>query len=143
MLDDMRVNSISESGFSIDITNRASRTKARAYLEDSSTALTRALGRPAARNEISTSRPDDVAVVQALELLNGEDYNHAVYGAEILQKLDGRAPEAVVDTLYWAALDRAPTKKELALSVDFLKQGSPPGDMLWALFSSPEFQYIR
>ena len=38
----------------------------RTYLDKASTSLTRALGRPASRNEISTARADDVAVVQAL-----------------------------------------------------------------------------
>ena len=45
----------------------------RAFLDNRSTALARRLGRPASRNEISTARPDDVAVVQSLELLNGPE----------------------------------------------------------------------
>ena len=50
-----------------------SRAGERNYLDIRSTALTRASGRPASRNEISTARPDDVAVVQSLELLNGKE----------------------------------------------------------------------
>ncbi|HEY3128489.1 MAG TPA: PSD1 and planctomycete cytochrome C domain-containing protein [Acidobacteriota bacterium] len=59
----------------------------RTYLDKISTALTRSLGRPASRNEISTGRPDDVAVLQALELLNGEEFNQMVYGGSILGQL--------------------------------------------------------
>ena len=51
----------------------------RTYLDKASTCLTRALGRPASRNEISTARPEDVAVVQALELLNGEEFYERIY----------------------------------------------------------------
>src|SRR5256885_5661521 len=46
--------------------------KDRLYRSSNSTALSRALGRPAARGEISTGRPDDVAVVQELELRSEE-----------------------------------------------------------------------
>src|ERR1019366_8644117 len=51
----------------------------RTYLDKACTALTRALGRPASRSEISTARAGDVAVVQALELLNGEEFYERVY----------------------------------------------------------------
>ena len=45
--------------------------------------MTRALGRPASHNEISTARPDDVAVVQALELLNGEEFYDRIYSGKL------------------------------------------------------------
>src|SRR5262249_10588093 len=51
----------------------------RAFLDVRTTALSRVLGRPASRNEISTARPDDVAVVQSLELLNGTDLHEMLY----------------------------------------------------------------
>jgi len=52
---------------------------------DERTDLTRALGRPAARNEVSTARSEEVAVVQELELLNGEEFHALVYSAPLLQ----------------------------------------------------------
>jgi len=112
----------------------------RLYRQRKSTDLTRALGRPAAHNEVSTGRPDDVAIVQALELLNGEEFHERVYGAQILQNSPG------VDRLYWAVFNRAPTENERQLAEKFV--GSKPsqealGDMLWALLSSPAFQYIN
>ncbi len=69
------------------VTTQVLEPKKRIYLDKISTALTRALGRPASRNEINTGRPDDVAVIQALELLNGEEFNQMVYGGAILDRL--------------------------------------------------------
>ena len=61
MLDSIRV---ATTGMSVKPSERS-------YLDMTSTGLARALGRPATRNEISTSRPEDFAILQALELLNG------------------------------------------------------------------------
>jgi hypothetical protein len=106
----------------------------RVYLNKNSTVLTRALGKPAVRTEVTTSRPDDVAVVQSLELLNGEEYHNLIYSAGILKKLEGRPAAEVADQLYRAVLTRPATAG---------LPDCPPGDILWALFTSPEFQYIR
>ena len=59
----------------------------RTYLDKASTALTRALGRPASRNEISTARAGDVAVGQALELLNGEEFYERVYSGRVVDQV--------------------------------------------------------
>jgi hypothetical protein len=114
------------------------------------TALTRALGRPAARNEISTGRSDDVAVVQSLELLNGDELHHFIYDGEILDTLSSQADVSkAVNEMYWTVLNRPATEKELKLAVAYLKNSDPAsvkepwGDMMWALVVSPEFQYIR
>ncbi len=123
----------------------------RLYRDKSATSLTRALGKPSARNEISTSRADDVAVVQALELLNGEEFYHLVYNAKILdQAAQDKGQVEAINRLYWIAFNRPATPKEQKLGVAFLKTGGTAGpdrerlgDMLWALFISPEFQYIR
>lgn len=107
--------------------------KLRLYLQRKSTDLTRALGRPAARSEVSTARPEDVAVVQELELLNGEEFHSLIYSAPILKE------NPPLDRLYWAAFDRAPDGKERAV----LDKTDDPGDLLWAMFVSPGFEYIR
>ena len=94
--------------------------QSRLYLDTASTALTRALGKPASRNEISTSRPDDVAVVQALELLNGEEFNQLVYTGEILDTAAGEKDFSQgVDRLYHAALNRPASTKEKAVAASF------------------------
>jgi hypothetical protein len=141
----------------------------RTYLDKASTALTRALGRPAARNEISTARPDDVAVVQALEFLNGEEFYERIYSGRVMdQEVNDKDLAKVVDRLYLAALSRPASAREQELGTTFLQtsfaqssaggveghksaaadkpsqpEREPMGDVLWALFASPEFQYIR
>ncbi len=119
----------------------------RTYLDSRSTALTRALGRPASRNEISTARPDDVAVVQSLELLNGEQLHELIYAAAPpaeIARLDGRR---LVDRLYRAVLSRPATTAEKNAGRVYVESAesreSAIGDLLWALVCSPEFQYLQ
>jgi anti-sigma factor RsiW len=102
--------------------------------------LTRALGRPAARNEVSTGRAEDVAVVQALELLNGQEFHDRVYNAQILKETPS------VERLYWAVFSRPPAPEELKAGEEFVKNNPGAeglGDMLWAMFSSPGFAYVQ
>ena len=97
--------------------------KNRLYLETTTTSLSRALSRPASRSEISTARSDDVAVVQALEVLNGEEFFQRVHGGEILGQLTGEKNfERIIEQLYWSILSRAPTAKERKAGVKFLKE---------------------
>jgi hypothetical protein len=121
---------------------------ARAYAEDNSTALTRSLGRPSTRNEVSTARSDDAAVVQTLELLNGTEYHDRIYKGELIAALAKEPDNAkVVGRAYWATLSRAPSAQERELAAKFLGEGGRSaetiGDMVWALLSSPEFQYLK
>lgn len=93
----------------------------RTYLDKSSTALTRALGKPASRNEISTARPDDVAVIQGLELLNGDDYARLVTARQVARLVPpGADSAAAVDRVYSAVLGRAPAPDERSAAVAFL-----------------------
>ena len=97
----------------------------RVYHDESSSSLSRSLGRPAIRNEVSTARPADVAVVQALELLNGNELHHLVYSGDWLERIarDNDDP-AKVEALYWAVLSRPPSAEELALGVRSLGESS-------------------
>lgn len=120
----------------------------RTLLDHRSTALSRALGRPAARNEINTARADDAAVVQSLELLNGKELHEMIYGNPLPiaagPKQDLRR---MVDRLYRAVLSRPATVNEKNTGRAFLQSAESTeetlGDMLWALVCSPEFQYIK
>ncbi len=107
----------------------------RVYLDKTTTALTRALGRPASRNEISTARSEEVAVVQSLELLNGNEFHDLVYSGGILDKAE---PER----LYWAALSRQPSEAEQTQAAIYLKTDfvptNPPTDKIWINNSLPE-----
>jgi hypothetical protein len=94
----------------------------RLYLDKESTALTRALGRPAAHNDISTARPDDVAIVQALELLNGEEFYDRIYSSSVADQLANQKDLATaMDRLYWVALSRPASADEQKLGANFLK----------------------
>lgn len=118
----------------------------RLYRETESTALSRALGKPASRNEISTGRPDDVAVVQALELLNGEEFHALIYRAPIGRLLGEwsaarDADEAIDETIervYLAAISRLPTEEERSIAADYLRSVWPtsieaarPEEVIW------------
>ena len=92
----------------------------RTYLDKGSTPLTRALGRPAARNEVSTGRADDVAVVQSLELLNGTDLYKFVYSGEVVDEI-AASKTNIIDDLYWVALGRAPKENERTTAAEYLK----------------------
>ena len=112
----------------------------RTYLSTASTALTRALGRPASRNEISTARAGDVAVVQALELLNGEEFYERVYSGRVVDQAEDEKDLAkVIDRLYWVALSRPASASEQELGSSFLKASlpepkraeEPPVEQVW------------
>jgi hypothetical protein len=113
-----------------------------------------ALGRPN-REQVCTCRNEESTVLQALELVNGEALAGRLRGgAKSLLASDlGREEDAakVVKTLYLRALGREPTDDELALAKPLV--GSPKDgpearqegmeDLLWVLFMSPEFQFVR
>jgi hypothetical protein len=120
----------------------------RTFLDIRSTALSRALGRPASRNEISTARPDDAAVVQSLELLNGPELQGMIYSNLLAAESAGRGdPRRLVDRLYRTVLCRAATVAEKNAGRAYLQASESPAeglkDMLWALVCAPEFQYIK
>ncbi len=120
----------------------------RTFLDVRSTALSRALGRPASRNEISTSRPDDTAVVQALELLNGAELHEMIYtDSTFADDAARKDPRRLVDGLYRAALSRRASVRERNAGRAYLLVADSPAeamkDLLWALVCSPEFQYIK
>lgn len=120
----------------------------RAFLDSRSTALMRALGRPASRNEISTARPDDVAVVQSLELLNGPELHELIdTNLSFAKPLPKTNLTAAVDQLYRKILSRPASAEEKKVGTQFLQSFDTFNDGLrdvyWALIVSPEFQYLR
>jgi hypothetical protein len=120
----------------------------RCYLDGRATALMRALGRPDSRNEISTSRSDDFGVVSALELLNGGELQEMIDDAELSLKPAVRHdPRRLVDQLYLSALSRHASNDEKKLIGQALTDNASledsTRDLLWALFCSPEFQYVK
>ena len=116
-------------------------------------ALNTALGRPDIRSEVSTARSGEVAIVQALELLNGARYQSLMQPDVLLGTLgENPSPSAIIERLYLATLQRKPTDSELSLGVEYLQTSPAEGkvstrdavtDILWAIFTSPGFQYIH
>ena len=118
------------------------------------TALAIALGRPN-REQVCTVRNEESTVLQSLELVNGKAMAERLSeGVKTLLASNlGKEEDStkVITTLYRRALSRAPTENEITLARDVL--GSPKDnpsarqqgweDFLWALFVSPEFQFVR
>lgn len=115
-------------------------------------ALVTALGRPN-REQVCTERNQDSTVLQALELVNGgvlatrlKDGARALLASDLGKETDHAA---VVRTLYLRALGRTPRANEVALLAPLLSGANPKDrqegweDVLWVLFQSAEFQFIR
>jgi hypothetical protein len=108
--------------------------------------LMRTLGRPN-REQIVSTRPNDLATLEAMDLNNGAILDkRLVEGANnLLAKNKGTSADLA--TYVWrAALSRDPTADELQLAVSML--GGKPGvaatqDFLWGVFMLPEFQIVR
>jgi hypothetical protein len=120
----------------------------RACIDSRITELARVLGRPASRNEISTARSGDAAVVQSLELLNGAEMQALIDSSELFAKpLRKQDLKRLTDRLYHMVLSRPATSDERRLGQLFLASeqelDEAVRDMYWVLFASPEFQFIK
>ena len=122
-----------------------------------SDALMRTLGRPN-REQVVTTRPDELTTLQALEFSNGPEFAALLDTggknlAESLSKTPkpsaSAQPEQIVTLvrdLYLKALSRVPTENESQLASELLAdQTAPDGiaDLLWSILLLPEFQHIR
>lgn len=91
--------------------------------------LASSLGRPASRNEVITTRPEETAAIQFLEMLNGSEYQTKIYRSpllDLLSPLENAA--ATVESFYLAVLNRRPdaaTQKELVNWLQPILQQSP------------------
>jgi hypothetical protein len=109
--------------------------------------LMRSLGRPN-REQVVTTRPDDLTTLQALDLSNGPVLADLVTrgAAHQMKQHPDWSAERFAEHLYRTALSRTPTETERQIAADLI--GSPPtepglSDFLWTLFMLPEFQAIR
>lgn len=107
--------------------------------------LMRSLGRPN-RDQIVTTRPDDLTTLEAMDLANGAVLTETL--ARGAKNLLGRGwPDSAAFTrwLYVAALCREATAQEVAAAEEIAgksltEQGA--ADLLWAVFMLPEFQRV-
>lgn len=109
-------------------------------------ALMRSLGRPG-RDQIVSSRPDELTMLQAINLANGEAMA-AILKAGAKQRLRQAEanPDAFIRTLFRQALSRDPTDTEHQLLKEAL--GEEPSrqqieDVLWSICMMPEFMIVR
>jgi hypothetical protein len=110
-------------------------------------ALMRSLGRPN-REQVVTTRPDQLSTLQALDLANGHILAETLArGAANILKAE---PKATTDTIaarvFVQAIGRKPTADELAAAHGLV--GETPttegvADLLWAVVMLPEFQLVR
>jgi hypothetical protein len=108
--------------------------------------LQRALGRPN-REQIVSTRPEDLTTLEALDLANGPALSSALAsGATRLLTKKWESPDAFTNWLYSYAVSRPPSQSEIEGARELLgpalnAQGIE--DLLWAVCMLPEFQIIR
>lgn len=109
--------------------------------------LQRALGRPN-REQVVTSRPQELTTLQALDLANGEALNTMIQSGAtaLLNTHKELSPDEMVTLLYQRALTRSPNDAEREVCLTML--GSPMTqegleDLIWSVLMLPEFQHIR
>jgi hypothetical protein len=134
----------------VDVANPQVRT----WRQRKPDALVTALGRPN-REQVCTERNQESTVLQALELVNGGVLaGRLKEGAKTLLASElGREEDIsrVVSRLYLRALSREPREVETALARPLLATPKDQAatrqegweDVLWVLFMSPEFQFVR
>jgi hypothetical protein len=109
--------------------------------------LMRSLGRPN-REQVVTTRPDQLTTLEALDLSNGHILaDELSRGADNILAANPKATAGeLVRRVYLQALCRMPTGEELRIGSEMI--GSKPNrdslaDLLWAVVMLPEFQVIR
>lgn len=120
--------------------------RARLIRAPASTGLARSLGRAATRNEVATGRPSDTSIVQGLELLNGTELTGLMREGVLVDRAVAAGGKGAASLIYRALLCREPTEAEAdAVSTYLGDRVTPDGvrDVLWAVVSGPEFQFIR
>jgi mono/diheme cytochrome c family protein len=109
--------------------------------------LMRSLGRPN-REQVVTTRPDQLSTLQALDLANGRILAETLArgAANVLKANPNATPDEIATRVFVQALCRKPTADELAAARGLI--GDKPtadgvADLLWAVVMLPEFQLVR
>jgi hypothetical protein len=109
--------------------------------------LMRTLGRPN-REQVVTTRPDQLTTLQALDLSNGRALADTLRrgAANLLKESPKGMADELTERVYLRALCRRPTAEELATGREALGPAVTPeslADLLWVVVMLPEFQLIR
>ena len=107
----------------------------------------RAMGRPN-REQVVTTRPQELTTLEALDLANGEALNKMIQdGAKkLIQQYGKDGPAKLVALVFERALSHKPTPRERSICLSMVgKQPTASGveDMLWSVLMLPEFQHVR
>ena len=107
----------------------------------------RSLGRPN-REQVVTTRPDDLSTLQALDLTNGPAMADLLArgAANLRRNQPDRSPDDTIQWLFSATLCRQPTAKELNIARQTFGNritDDSLADLLWCLFELPEFQLVE
>jgi hypothetical protein len=110
-------------------------------------ALMRSLGRPN-REQVVTTRPDQLTTLQALDLSNGQILSDTLArgAANVLRESPKATAEQLAEIVYLRALCRRPTAAERSTARAILGESPGPealADLLWAVIMLPEFQLVR
>ncbi len=107
--------------------------------------LQAALGRPN-REQVVTVRPETVTTLEAIHLANGQILADIIRsGAARLMRKRKTTPDWLRQIVLYA-LGREPSRAEQAMAREMVSGDQPEQgmqDLLWALFMSPEFQFVR
>ncbi len=125
--------------------SNSSRVVVRASLMKSDE-LMRSLGRPN-REQIVTSRPNDLTTLEAMDLNNGRIFAGILAkGAKHILASQGTDGPALIEHIYLQALSRPPSTEEKTVAQEIIGTAPQPAtieDFLWSVFMLPEFQLIR
>jgi hypothetical protein len=107
--------------------------------------LMRSLGRPN-REQVVTSRIDQLSTLQALDLSNGRALAELIdKGADKIIE-SKKAPDEIIDQVYRQALCRKPTADEVKSLKQIITEKpnrESVTDLLWTVIMLPEFQHVR
>ncbi len=108
--------------------------------------LMRSLGRPN-REQIVTSRPNDLTTLEAMDLNNGNILATILAkGAKHILATHGNNASTIVEQIYLQALSRPPSAEEKNIAQEIIGTVPLPTtveDFLWSILMLPEFQLIR
>jgi len=108
--------------------------------------LMRTLGRPN-RDQIVTSRPNELSTLEALDLSAGKRlFELITLGSKNIAQRKGLTPETLTNWLFLHGLSRAPQAGEREAALETLGQNPSAdniADLLWTVCMLPEFELIR
>ena len=108
--------------------------------------LMRSLGRPN-RDQIVSSRPNDLTTLEAIDLSNNESVAKALArGGQRLADQEWSTTDDLINHLFASTLTRYPTDSENSAVRSVIDDDVTPEqieDLLWALCMTPEFLLIR